>query len=175
MSSLPHFSIVRPTGFWVLGPLSWKAGIGSKWSSIIQDYTVSELLHHLDTQRSMGTEGAGGSPHWASSHHLSAVLVHYGAPVDQRLANTTHPQEGQEGESRELQACQPDPGTAARLGRGHLECHHATHAAYTGDQAQPDEFMKGKSFLANIISLYDRLTNSVYEAEAANIVCLDIC
>lgn len=72
---LPHFLTVRPTGFWVLSPLNWKTSTGSKWSPIIiQDYVVSDPLHHLDTHRSMepdgilkGTEGAGENSHGTTS------------------------------------------------------------------------------------------------------------
>lgn len=71
--------------------------------------------------------------------------------------------------SGENQACQPDPGAGAKLWRVHLQCHHMTHATHPEDQAQPEKFMKGRSCLANIISLYDRLINWVYEEKAVKV------
>lgn len=51
-------------------------------SSIINEETVSNLLLHLNSHKSMeppeGTEGDGGSARQATFHHLSAVLVNQG-------------------------------------------------------------------------------------------------
>ena len=46
-------------------------------------------------------------------------------------------QEGSEGGSRELQACQPDLGARKGHGADHLECHYAIRAGQPGDWAQP--------------------------------------
>ena len=47
-----------------------------------------------------------------------------------------HLQEGQEGGSGELQACQPDLGAGEGHGADHPKCHHA-YAGQLADQAQP--------------------------------------
>lgn len=36
------------------------------------------------------------------------------------------------------------------------------------------EFMKGKSFLTNLISLYDKMTHLVHEGKAVDFKCLNV-
>ncbi|KAK4815882.1 hypothetical protein QYF61_009933 [Mycteria americana] len=125
---------------------------------IIQREMVNDLLHHLDTHKSMGpdemhlsTEGAGGGACQATLHHLSAVLVNRGGP-------------------RQLEACQcdahlqeePEGGTTGL----HVQAKQKIRTSQHG-------FRKGRSCLTNLISFYNQVTHLVDEGEAVDVVYLD--
>ncbi|KAK4822645.1 hypothetical protein QYF61_018597 [Mycteria americana] len=132
---------------------------------IIQEEMVSDLLHHLDTHKSMGPDGI----HSRVLKELADVLtkplsIIYQqssltgeVPADWRLANDTHLQEGPEGQPAELQACQPDLGTGEADGADHPECYHTAC----------------RSCLTNLISFYDKLTHLVDEGKAVDVVYLE--
>ena len=85
----------------------------------------------------------------------------------------THLQEGPEGGSWELQACQPDIGSGEDYGAIHPECAHWACGGQPGDQAHQHGFMKGRSCLTNLISFYDQVTHLVDEEKAVDVICLD--
>lgn len=49
----------------------------------------------------------------------------------------THPQDGSEEWSRELQASQPDFNAEKSYGRDYLKCNHISQTGQPGNQAQP--------------------------------------
>lgn len=68
--------------------------------------------------------------------NLSADLASQGGRSGLEINKcNAHLQEGPEGASGELQACQPDLGAREGHGTGHFECCHAVCAAQPGDQA----------------------------------------
>jgi len=78
-------------------------------------------------------EGAGRGDGEDILHNLSAVLANRGGPrwlVDRQC--NTHLQEGLEGGSRELQACQPDLGAGEDYGAIHPECAHQAREGQPG-------------------------------------------
>ena len=97
---------------------------------------------HLQVYRAgwdppQSAEGAGGGAGQATLHHLSAVLANRGGP--KRLEDcqcNTHLQEGPEGGSRELQACQLDLCAREDYVAVHPECAHRACEGQPGDQAQ---------------------------------------
>lgn len=48
---------LRPVVLQVRSSLSWDTGTGPNEASIIQEAMVSDLLHPLDTHKSIGTDG----------------------------------------------------------------------------------------------------------------------
>ena len=95
----------------VLSP--WASGEQNK-PPITQEEAVNNLLCHLE-------ELAGQ----ATLHHLSAVLAHRGGLrwLEDHQCNT-HLQEGAEGGSWELRACQPDLGARQDYAAIHPKCAH---------------------------------------------------
>ena len=95
----------------------------------------SESVYPWDPPRS--TEGAGGSAHGAPFNHLSAVLANRGGPSWVAVSECdAHLQEGQEGGSGEVQACQSDLSAGEGCGADQLECHHMARTGQPGDEAQ---------------------------------------
>jgi len=84
------------------------------------------------------SEGAGGNDCQATFHHLSAVLVNQGSP---RLLETcqcdTHLQEGLEGGSRELQACQRDLSIRKSYRADYLQYKHTAYTGQPRNQVHP--------------------------------------
>jgi len=155
MPSLPHSLIVTPVVLQVPSPLSWKTGTGSRIIPIIQGEMVSNLLHHLDTQKSMGPNGI----HPSVLRELAEVLtkpfsiiyqqswITRQVPVDWTLARDAHLQERLKGGSGELQACQSDLGAWEGYGADHFKCHHTAHTGQPGDQAQSAGVYEGQVLL----------------------------
>ena len=113
---------------------------------IIQGEMVCDLLHHLDTLKSMGPGGI----HPRVPRELVEVLTkplsityHRSwltgeVPADWRLANMTLIyKEGWKEDLGELQICQSDLGAREGYGADRLECHHTARTGQPGDQAQP--------------------------------------
>ncbi|PKU43984.1 solute carrier family 12 member 2 [Limosa lapponica baueri] len=98
-----------------------------------------DLLQHITIHKSMQPDGN----HPRVLRELAEVLtkplsIIYQqtwltgeVPVDWRLANT---QEGPEGGSGELQACQPDLSAWEGYGTDHPECHYVAHVGQTGSR-----------------------------------------
>ncbi|KAK4823212.1 LOW QUALITY PROTEIN: hypothetical protein QYF61_027359 [Mycteria americana] len=120
---------------------------------IIQEEAVNDLLHHLDTHKSMGPDGihprvlrelaeelAKPSPSFISSP--GEVLD------DWRLANVMPIYK--KDRKADLGMCMP-----------------------AGDQAQPAWVHKGRSCLTNLISFYAQVTWSVDEGKAVDVIYLD--
>ncbi|KAJ7398532.1 rna-directed dna polymerase from mobile element jockey-like [Pitangus sulphuratus] len=84
------------------------------------------------------------------------------------FANRMGFMEGPEGESRQLQACQPD--LSARKGHG---ANHLAITQYQGIGSSQYEFGKGRSCLSNLISFYDKVTCLVDEGKAVDTVHLE--
>ncbi|GAB0183603.1 mitochondrial enolase superfamily member 1 [Grus japonensis] len=102
---------------------------------------VSNLLHHLDTHKSMGPDGI--LPRVL--RELAEVLIKQLSivyqqswltrefPVDWRLAIVMPTyKKGQKEDS----ACQSDLGACEHYGADHLECHRTAHKGQPGDQAE---------------------------------------
>ncbi|KAK4806516.1 hypothetical protein QYF61_021352 [Mycteria americana] len=102
---------------------------------IIQGEMVSDLLHHIDKHRSMGPDGI----HPRVLRELVEVLTKPLSILSQQSWLTgkcgANLEEGPEGESRELQACQSDLSAGEGYGADRLECHHMARTGQPGDQA----------------------------------------
>lgn len=80
MPSLPQSLTVQPAVLWVPNESPELRDRDGEWNeaSVIQEETGSDLLHHLHMQvygagwdpPKGSTEGAGGTAHWATCHHL---------------------------------------------------------------------------------------------------------
>lgn len=87
--------------------------------------------------------------------NLSANLANQRCPSGLEVNKCdAHLQEGPEGASGELQACQPDLGAREGHGTGHLGCCHVVCAGH--DRALLAQFVKGKSCLTHLISFCDK-------------------
>ena len=65
------------------------------------------------------------------------VLANWGGPSGLKISKCDILlQEGLEGGSWELQACQSDLSAGEGYGADHLQCHHAAHTVQPGPQAQ---------------------------------------
>ncbi|KAK4823249.1 hypothetical protein QYF61_000216 [Mycteria americana] len=144
---------------------------------IIQEEALKDLIHHLDTHKSMGLDGI----HPRVLRELVGELIKSlsiiyrqfwltgEVPDDGKLCQCdAHLQEGPEGGSRELQACQPDLGTRENYGAVHHECTQQACAGQPGD-----EFMKGRCCLTNLIPFYEQVTHLVDEGKAVDVVYID--
>ncbi|GAB0179547.1 mitochondrial enolase superfamily member 1 [Grus japonensis] len=142
---------------------------------------VSDLLHHLDTHKSMELDGI----HPRALRELAEVLtkpfsiiyqqswLNREVPVDWKLANVTpNYKKGCEENLREVQACQSDVSAGEGYGADHLECHHVACTGQPGDQAQ-SAWVHERSCLTNLISFYDKVTHLVDERKAVDVVYLD--
>ncbi|KAK4827130.1 LOW QUALITY PROTEIN: hypothetical protein QYF61_014524 [Mycteria americana] len=137
---------------------------------IIQGEMVSDLLHHLDTHKSMGPDGI----HPRVLRELAESWLTGEVPVDWRLANVTpiykKGRKEDPGNYRPVSLTSV-PGKVA--GKDHLECHHV--AVQDNQVIRPSQrgFMKGRSSLTNLISFHDQVTRLVDEGQAVHIVYLD--
>ncbi|KAK4827789.1 hypothetical protein QYF61_021742 [Mycteria americana] len=134
---------------------------------IIQGEMVSNLLHHLDTHKSMGLDGI----HPRVLRELAEVLtkplsIIYQqswltgeVPVDWGLANVTPVYK--KGQKEDLGNYKPVSLTSV-LGKDNKVIGPSQHG-----------FMKGRSCLTNVISFYDKVTRLVDEGKAVDVVYLD--
>ncbi|KAK4825920.1 hypothetical protein QYF61_003415 [Mycteria americana] len=149
---------------------------------IIQGEMVSNLLHHLDTCKSMGPDRI----HPRVLRELAEVLtkplsilyqqswLSREVPVDWRLANVTPIYK--KGQKEDLGNYRPVSLTSV-LGKvleqiilssimWHIQDNQVIRPSQHG-------FMKGRSSLTNLISFYDKVTHLVDEGEAVDGVYLD--
>ncbi|KAK4815154.1 hypothetical protein QYF61_017595 [Mycteria americana] len=149
---------------------------------IIQGEMVSDLLHHLDTHKSMGPDGI----HPRVLRELAEVLtkplsILYQqswltgeVPADWRLANVTPIfKKGQK----------EDPGNyrpvslTSVLGKvmEQIILSAITRHVWDNQVIRPSHhgFMKGRSLLTNLISFYDKMTHLVDEGKAVDVFYLD--
>ncbi|PKU35037.1 rna-directed dna polymerase from mobile element jockey-like [Limosa lapponica baueri] len=147
---------------------------------IIKGEMVSDLLYPLDVHKSMGPDGI----HPRVLRELAEVFAKPLSIIYQQswltgevlLHCDTHLQEGLEGGSRELQACQPDLGSREGYRAAHLLIlraitQHVQDKRVT--RSSQHEFMKGRSSLTNLISFYDKVTYLVDKGKAVDVVYLD--
>ncbi|GAB0205293.1 receptor-type tyrosine-protein phosphatase zeta [Grus japonensis] len=104
----------------------------------------SDLLHHLDTHKSMELDGI----HPRVLRELAEVLTKLlstiyqqswltrEVPVDWRLANVMPIYKKGQKDDPGIQACQSSLRAGECYGADHLEYHHMTHTGQPGDQAQ---------------------------------------
>ncbi|KAK4813923.1 hypothetical protein QYF61_002993 [Mycteria americana] len=143
---------------------------------------VSDLLHHLDTHKSMGPDGI----HPRVLRELAEVLtkplsiLHQQSwltrevPVDWRLASVT---------SIYKKGWKEDPGNYRPVSLTSMPgkvteqiiLTAITQHVQDNQVIRPSQhgFMKGRSCLTNLISFYDKVTCSVDEGKAVDVVYLD--
>ncbi|KAK4831147.1 hypothetical protein QYF61_015450 [Mycteria americana] len=170
---------VRPIVLWIPSPPSQKIGMGAP---IIQGEMVSDLLHHLDTHKSMGPDEIHLRVLKELAEELTKPLsIMYQqswltgeVPVDWRLANVT---------PIFKKGRKEDPGNyrpvslTSILGKlmeqiilsaitRHIEDNQGIKPSQHG-------FRKGRSCLTNLISFYDKVTHLMDEGKAMDVVYLD--
>ncbi|KAK4815666.1 LOW QUALITY PROTEIN: hypothetical protein QYF61_005412 [Mycteria americana] len=164
MPSLPQCLTVRPVVLWVPGPLSWKTRDREQSEApIIQGEMVSDLLHHLDTHRSMGLGGI---------HPRSWITGE--VPVDWRLANVMPiykkgRKEGV-GNYRPVSLTSVPGKVMEQIILSAIMQH-----AQDNQVIRPSQhgFMTGRSCLTNLIFFNDKVTCLVDEGKAVDVVYLD--
>ncbi|KAK4810744.1 hypothetical protein QYF61_007718 [Mycteria americana] len=146
---------------------------------IVQGEMVSDLLHHLDTHKSMGPDGI----HPRVLRELAEVLtkplsILYQqswltgeVPVDWRLANVTPTYK---------KGRKEDPGNYRPVSltsvpgkvMEQIILSAITRHIQDNQVIRPSQhgFMKGRSCLTNLISFYDRVTRLVDEGKAVDVV-----
>lgn len=146
----------RGNGQWAATPVSYTQVYWARWDP------------------PKGTEGDGRSAHRATFHHLPTVLDKQGGPCYWKSANwdpSTRRAELRVQGSRGLSAC-------LMLGSGKVAeqmilrvivwCMHnnrGTRSSHLG-------FVKGRSCLSNLTYSYNKMTCSVDEGKAVDVVCL---
>ncbi|KAK4813305.1 LOW QUALITY PROTEIN: hypothetical protein QYF61_023456 [Mycteria americana] len=149
---------------------------------IIQGEMVSDLLHHLDTRRSMGLHGI----HPRVLRELAEVLTKLlsilyqqswltgEVPVDWRSANVTpiykKGQKEDPGNYRPVSLTSV-PGKLMEQ----IILSAITRNVENNQGIKPSQhgFRKGRSCLTNLISFYDKVTRLVDEGKAVDVVYLD--
>ncbi|GAB0178318.1 mitochondrial enolase superfamily member 1 [Grus japonensis] len=121
-----------------------------------------------------GTEGAGGSAHQATFHHLQQSWLTEEVPVDWRLANVTPTY--QKGQKEDLGNYRPVSLTSV-LGQvmEQIILSAITWHIQDNQGIRPSQhgFTKGGSCLTNLISFYDKVTCLVEEGKVVDVVYLD--
>ncbi|KAK4831851.1 hypothetical protein QYF61_019679 [Mycteria americana] len=146
---------------------------------IIQGEMVSDLLHHLDTHKSMGPDEI----HPRVLKELADVLtkplsiiyqVTGEVPADWRLANVTPI--FKKGRKEDPGNCRPVSLTSV-LGKlmEQIILSAITWQVENNQGIKPSQhgFRKGRSCLTNLISFYDKVTRLVDEGKAVDVVYLD--
>ncbi|XP_074998798.1 TBC1 domain family member 7 isoform X1 [Calonectris borealis] len=153
-----------------------------KEAPIIQGEMVSDLLHHLDTHKSVGLDGI----HPRVLRELVEVLtkplsILYQqpwltgeVPVDWRLANVTPIYK--KGRKEDPGNYRPVSLTSV-LGKvlEQIILSAITWHVQSNQVSRPSQhgFMKGRSSLTNLISFYDKMARLVDEGKALDVVYLD--
>ncbi|KAK4819995.1 hypothetical protein QYF61_017374 [Mycteria americana] len=149
---------------------------------ITQGEMVSDLLHHLDTHRSMGLDGI----HPRVLRELAEVFTKTlsilyqqswlttEVPVDWRLANVM---------PIDKKGWKENPGNYGPVSltlvpgkvREQIVLSAITHLVQDNHMIRPSQrgFMKGRSYLTNLIFFYDKVTCLVDEGKAVDFVYLD--
>ncbi|GAB0208615.1 mitochondrial enolase superfamily member 1 [Grus japonensis] len=143
---------------------------------------VSDLLHHLDTHKSMGSDGI----HPRVLRELVEVLtkplsIIYQqswltgeVPVDWRLANVTpiHKKGRKEdpGNYRPVTLTLVPGKVMEQIILSDIMQHVQDNQVIRSSQ---HGFMKGRSSLTNLISFYDKVTRLVDEGKAVDVVYID--
>ncbi|KAK4829538.1 hypothetical protein QYF61_005177 [Mycteria americana] len=149
---------------------------------IIQGEMGSDLLHHLDTHKSMGPDGI----HPRVLRELAEVLTKPlttlyqqswltgEVPVDWRLANVTPI--CKKGQKEDLGNYRPVSLTSVP-GEVMEQIILSAMTQHVQDtqviKLSQHGFMKGRSCLTNLISFYDKVTHLVDEGKAVDVVYLD--
>ncbi|KAK4832759.1 hypothetical protein QYF61_025288 [Mycteria americana] len=167
---------------WVPRPWAGRQGQGPNEAPIIQGEMVSDLLHHLDTHKSMGPDGI----HPRVLRELVEVLTKAlsilyqqswltgEVPADWRLANVTPIYK--KGQKEDLGNYRPVsltsvPGKVMEQ----IILSAITWHIQDNQMIRPSQhgFMKGRSCLTSLVSFYDKVTCVVDEGKAVDVVCLD--
>ncbi|KAK4818760.1 hypothetical protein QYF61_018932 [Mycteria americana] len=149
---------------------------------IIQGKMVSDLLHHVDTHRSMGLDGI----HPRVLRELAEVLTKplsipyqqtwltWEVPVDRRLANVMpiYKKSWKEdlGNYRPVSLTSVPGKLMEQIILSAITWHVQDNQVIRPSQ---HGFMKGRSCLTNLMSFYDKVTRLVDEAKAVDVVYLD--
>ncbi|KAK4821004.1 hypothetical protein QYF61_010735 [Mycteria americana] len=150
---------------------------------IIQGEMVSDLLHHLDTDKSMGLDGI----HPRVLRELAELLTKplsilcqqswltREVPVDWKLANVMPIYK--KGRKEDLDNYRPVSLTSVpgKL-MEQIILSAITRHVQDNQVIWPSQqgFMKGRSCLTNLISFYDKVSHSVDEGKAVDVVYLDL-
>ncbi|KAK4828554.1 hypothetical protein QYF61_027523 [Mycteria americana] len=149
---------------------------------IMQGEMVSDLLHHLDTHKSMGPDEI----HPRVLKELAGVLtkplsIIYQqswltgeVPVDWRLANVTPIfKKGRKEDPGNYRPVSLTSVPGKIMERFILSALNRHVQANQGIRPSQHGFMKGRSCLINLISFYDKVTRLVDEGKAVDVVYLD--
>lgn len=156
--------------------------------AIIQSEMVSDLLHYLDTHRSMGLHGVYLRVPKEMAEELIkplSIICHQSwltgevlAGADWNLANVTLIyKKGHKEDAGNYKNNQKDDPGNYRLsdldaGKSHgadcSQCHHIAHAGQPGGQAHSAWVWKGKSCLSNLISFYNQVSLLVDQGKAVD-------
>ncbi|GAB0181327.1 mitochondrial enolase superfamily member 1 [Grus japonensis] len=148
---------------------------------IIQGEIVSDMLHHLDTHKSVGLDGIHPRELMEVLTKPLSIISQQSwltgeIPVDWRLANMTPIYK--KGQKEDAGNYRPVSLTLvlekvmeliilSAITR-HIQDNKAIRASQHG-------FMKDRSCLTNLISFYDKVTHLVDEEKAVDVVYLDFC
>ncbi|KAK4826044.1 hypothetical protein QYF61_003943 [Mycteria americana] len=177
---------LQPLGqfvLWVPSPLELEDRDGDQnGAPIIQGEMVSDLLHHLDTHKSMGPDEI----HPRVLKELAEVLtkplsIIYQqswltgeVPADWRLANVTPIfKKGWKEDPRNYRPVSLTPVPGKLMEQIILSAITWHVEDNQGIKASQHGFRKGRSCLTNLISFYDKVTRLVDEGKAVDVVYLD--
>ncbi|RMC14968.1 hypothetical protein DUI87_07147 [Hirundo rustica rustica] len=145
--------------------------------AIIQGEMVSDLLHHLDTHRSLGLDGIHLrvpkelaeelTKSLSIIYHQSWLTTEVPVQLDWKLANVTPIDKNGQKE---------DPGnyrlSDLDAGKGHgadcSQCHHTAYAGQPGDQAPSAWVWKGRSCLTILVSFHNKVSLLVDQRKAVD-------
>ncbi|GAB0191393.1 mitochondrial enolase superfamily member 1 [Grus japonensis] len=147
---------------------------------MIQEEAVNDLLHHLDTHKSMGLDGIHQRVLRELAEELAKPLsiicqqswLTGEVPVDWSLANVMPIYK--KGWKEDLGNYRPVSLTLAP-GKVMEQFILSTRQVQDKQGIRPSqhEFMKGRSCLTNLISFYDQVTCLVDEGKAVDVIYLD--
>ncbi|GAB0199653.1 lysine-specific histone demethylase 1A [Grus japonensis] len=181
-SAVPQSLAVRPVVLWVPSPLRWKTG---NWEQneapIIQGEMISDLLHHLDTHKSMGLDGIPRVLKELAEVLSKPLSIIYQqswltreVPVDWRLANVMPIHK--KGQKEDLGNYRPVSLTwVLAKAMEQIVLSAITQHVQDNQVIRPSQqrFMKGRSHFTNLISFCDKVTHLTDEGKAVDVVYLD--